>query len=82
LRRLFSQAGLKNVRVFAETLAFTDYEMANRVFTLEEIATHAAASGAVSSEQANQWLSDLQKADKRGSFFAAATGFCVSGEKP
>jgi ubiquinone/menaquinone biosynthesis C-methylase UbiE len=82
LRRLLLDAGLINGRVFPETMVFTDYEMANQVFTLEEIAMHAALSGAVSSEQVSQWLSDLLMADKRGSFFAAATGFCVSGEKP
>lgn len=81
LRRLFLEAGLVNVRVFAETLALTHFEMANQVFALQDIATSAAAARAISSEQASQWLTNLQAADKRGCFFAAATGFCVSGKK-
>jgi hypothetical protein len=78
---MFLGAGLTDVWVFAETLAFTDYEMANRVFTLEQIARHAAMAGAVSYEQSSGWLDSLHEAGQRGSFFAAATGFCVSGEK-
>jgi ubiquinone/menaquinone biosynthesis C-methylase UbiE len=81
LRRLFLEAGLNEIGVHADTLVFTDYAEANRVFQLQETAAQAEAAGVVSSEQANQWLNDLEKAEQQGSFFAAATGFCVSGQK-
>jgi ubiquinone/menaquinone biosynthesis C-methylase UbiE len=82
LRRLFLEAGLTDIGVFAETLMFTDYVQANRVFQLQETAVQAEAAGIVSSREANQWLNDLEQAQQRGSFFAAATGFCVCGRKP
>jgi ubiquinone/menaquinone biosynthesis C-methylase UbiE len=82
LRRLFLEAGLTDIGVFAETLMFTDYAQADLVFQLQETAAQAQAAGIVSSAQANQWLNDLQQAHQTRSFFAAATGFCVSGRKP
>jgi ubiquinone/menaquinone biosynthesis C-methylase UbiE len=82
LRRLFFEAGLTEVGVIAETLVFTDYTQANRVFQLQETSAQAQAAEAVSSAEAKKWLADLEQAHERGSFFAAATGFCVSGRKP
>jgi ubiquinone/menaquinone biosynthesis C-methylase UbiE len=82
LRRLFLEAGLSDIGMFPETLMFTDYAQANRVFQLQETAAQAQAGGIVSSTRADQWLNDLQQAHQTGSFFAAATGFCVSGRKP
>jgi SAM-dependent methyltransferase len=81
LRRLFVEAGLTEIEVFADTLMFTDYPMASRVFALQEIAAQAETAGVVSLTQANQWLADLEGAHDRGSFFAAVSGFCVSGRK-
>jgi hypothetical protein len=49
---------------------------------LQETAAAAEAAGAVSSGEANRWLADLEREDRRGSFFAAVTGFCVGGTKP
>jgi len=82
LRRLFTEANLIEVQVIAETLIFTDYIQANRVFQLHETAAQAQAAEVVSSAEAKQWLNDLEQAAERGNFFAAATGFCVSGRKP
>jgi ubiquinone/menaquinone biosynthesis C-methylase UbiE len=82
LRRLFFEAGLREIGVIAETLVFTDYTQADRVFQLQETAAQAQAAEAVSSAEANKWLNGLEQAHELGSFFAAATGFCVSGRKP
>jgi hypothetical protein len=63
-------------------LVFTDYPQANRVLQLQETAAQAQAAGVVSSTQANEWVDNLKQAQQQGSFFAAATGFCVNGRKP
>lgn len=81
LRRLFLEAGLTEIGVFAETLMFTDYTTANHVLQLQEAAARAEAAGVVSSTVAKQWVNDLEQAHQAGRFFAAVTGFCVSGRK-
>ena len=78
LRGLFLAAGLTEVGVFADTLMFTDYAQADPVFKLQETATHAQAAGVISPTEVNQWLNDLEQANKTGKFFAAITAFCVS----
>ena len=82
LRRLFCEAGLTEIAVFSDTLVFTDFSQADFVFELRETAAQARTAGAVSESEANQWLGDLEQAQRRGTFFAAVTGFCVSGRKP
>ena len=82
LRRLFCEAGLSHIAVIADTLVFTDYDQADVVFQLRQIAVQATAARVVSEPQANGWLDDLERAQQRGTFFAAVSGFCVSGSKP
>jgi ubiquinone/menaquinone biosynthesis C-methylase UbiE len=82
LRGLFLAAGLTEVRVFADTLMFTDYTQANQVFNLQETVIHAQAAGVVSPTDVNRWLNHLEEANQAGKFFAAVTGFFVSGRKP
>ena len=66
LRGLFLEAGLTEIGMFAQTLMFTNYTMANHVFSLQEIAAQGEAAGVVSSTQASQWLHDLERAHQRG----------------
>jgi SAM-dependent methyltransferase len=82
LRGLFLEAGLVDVALFPETLMFTTYVEANRVFKLQEIADHAQAAGVMSAQDAGKWIGALKQADDSGRFFAAVTGFCVQGRKP
>lgn len=82
LHRLFYEAGLGDVVLVAETLVFTDYPQADFVLRLGEAVTQAITAGVVSESEANEWLDDLERAQQRGTFFAAVTGFCVSGRKP
>jgi hypothetical protein len=81
LHRLFDEAGLTDIVVVADTLVFSDYGQADFVFQFRETAEQASALGVVSSSDAHEWLSELERAQKRGIFFAAVTGFCVSGRK-
>jgi hypothetical protein len=61
---------------------FTDYTQANQVFNLQETVIHAQAAGVVSPTDVNRWLNHLEEANQAGKFFAAVTGFFVSGRKP
>jgi ubiquinone/menaquinone biosynthesis C-methylase UbiE len=82
LRRMFVEVGLAQIDVLAETLVFTDYDQADQAFQLKETAIQAQIAGTVTPAQANRWLSAFETAQQRGTFFAAATGFCVRGCKP
>src|SRR5262249_15158211 len=45
LRRLFCEAGLRDVAVFSDTLVFTDYPQADFVFELRATTAQARAAG-------------------------------------
>jgi ubiquinone/menaquinone biosynthesis C-methylase UbiE len=82
LRGLFLQAGLAEVSVFAETLMFTDYRLADAVFQLQETARQAQAATVLSAAEVRGWLDDLEHAQHAGRFFATLTSFYASGRKP
>jgi ubiquinone/menaquinone biosynthesis C-methylase UbiE len=81
LPRLFCEAGLSDIAVMADNLVFSDYSQADFVFQLREAAVQASAVGIVPRPAAKEWLNHLEEAQERGAFFAAVTGFCVSGRK-
>jgi hypothetical protein len=70
------------VQVSAQTGFFTELAQADEVLRLSETATSASEVGLISSQMAEQWLGDLASADHQGLFFAAMTGFLVTGRKP
>jgi ubiquinone/menaquinone biosynthesis C-methylase UbiE len=82
LRGLFSSLALTEIDVTAETLMFVDYAQANRVLMFGATAKKAVAEGLVTAGEAERWLQDLERSQAEGRFFAALTGFCVSGRKP
>jgi ubiquinone/menaquinone biosynthesis C-methylase UbiE len=81
LRGLVSSLGLTEIDVAAETLELVDFPQANRVLMFEVTAKQAVAEGLATEAEAKRWLEDLAK-HAQGRFFAALTGFCVSGRKP
>jgi ubiquinone/menaquinone biosynthesis C-methylase UbiE len=81
LRGLFSSLALTEIDVAAGTLEFVDYPQANRVLMFEATAKQAVAAGLASEDEADRWLQDLETSHALGRFFAALTGFCVSGRK-
>lgn len=81
LRRLFLEAGLTGVRVFADTLILSDYTQASQIFKLQETAAHAQAAGIISAGEVTSWLNSLKQAHLAGKFFSALTFFCASGCK-
>ena len=82
LRGLCSSLALTEIVVAAATLEFVDYTQANRVLMFEATAKQAVAAGLVTEAEAERWLHGLEQSHAEGRFFAALTGFCVSGRKP
>jgi ubiquinone/menaquinone biosynthesis C-methylase UbiE len=82
LRGLFSSLALTDVDVAAATLEFVDFPQANRVLTFDAHAKQAVAARLVTEAEAEGWLAGLARSHAAGRFFAALTGFCVSGRKP
>jgi SAM-dependent methyltransferase len=82
LRALFLGVGLRDVQVVAVAAALTSFPLANRIFRLAAAAQTAAATGAVSEEQAARWLAQLEDADREDRFFCSLTGYVVAGLKP
>jgi ubiquinone/menaquinone biosynthesis C-methylase UbiE len=81
LRRLFVDAGLKDISTAADTLIVTDLAVADTVFKLNELVSQASATGVVSVAEAESWFYELRQSDERGEFFAALTMFCIRGVK-
>jgi ubiquinone/menaquinone biosynthesis C-methylase UbiE len=81
-RRLFHEARLTDIAVFADTILFTSYAEADRIFRLQDTAKRAQAAGVVSEAEGTAWLEELDRANQAGRFFAALTFFFVSGRKP
>jgi ubiquinone/menaquinone biosynthesis C-methylase UbiE len=82
LRGLFSSLALTAIEVTAGTLEFVDYVQANQVLMFEKTAKQAVANRSVTEMEGESWLQELENSHAEGRFFAALTGFCVSGRKP
>jgi SAM-dependent methyltransferase len=82
LPRLFRQAGLTDISVFADTAIFTDYAQGLGSVSFDEAARRAQAAGLISGTEASTWLGQLREAERAGHFFNALTAFVVSGRKP
>jgi ubiquinone/menaquinone biosynthesis C-methylase UbiE len=78
---MFKEAGLKDISVEPFAGAFTDYTMADQVLSLCFRADSAEHAGLISTEEKARWLSDLQKRQALGRFFASLTVFVVGATK-
>jgi ubiquinone/menaquinone biosynthesis C-methylase UbiE len=81
LLRLFREAGLEDLSVAPFTVIDTDYDVFNRQYDLPRVVARAQEAGALTAEEAESWLRDVESRAKRGSFFASMTCFGVSGRK-
>jgi ubiquinone/menaquinone biosynthesis C-methylase UbiE len=82
LPSLFEAAGFQDLVLACHTLVFTDYTLANHTLNIEAAAHGAAKQGVINEDQGAAWLRRLQHLSEHGKFFAAITGFAVSGRKP
>ena len=81
LPRLFTQAGLLDVRVEPVTVIDTDFGAFDAQYDLTRIVRRAEAAGAVTREEGTEWLAHLDAVVSAGSFFTSMTNFIVSGRK-
>ncbi len=79
---LFREAGLAEVAVEPVTVLLTELAQGNAILAIEDTVARAQAAGAVTETEGAAWLDVLRTADRTGRFFAAITGFLVSGRKP
>lgn len=78
---LFSDAGLAEVNLSANTLLLTDYTMAERMLGVRSAAIQAQNAGVVAPSEGAEWLNSLDQASRQGRFFCALTGFAATGRK-
>jgi len=81
LKRYFLEAGLSEVTVYPSVCLLTDFELADRVYTLRQTAQRAAGAGKIATDAVERWLSDLQAQSRSGVFHCALTAFTVTGKK-
>jgi ubiquinone/menaquinone biosynthesis C-methylase UbiE len=74
---LFAELGLREVTIETGTLLLREFAQADLAWRIRE-----KVNGVLSVGQAARWLSCLEEAGQTGRFFAAVTGFLVTGKKP
>lgn len=78
----FRAAGLADVKVAADTLLFTDYDLADLTVALSTRVRQAQDAEVITEHEAAEWMESLNEAAAAGRFFAAMTCFTVGGRKP
>jgi ubiquinone/menaquinone biosynthesis C-methylase UbiE len=78
----FRAAGLADVAVAADTLLFTDYDLADLTVALGTRVRQAQDAEVITEHEAAEWLESLNEAAEAGHFFAAMTCFTIGGRKP
>jgi len=79
---LFKSLGLTDVFVSADVFVVTDFSLANKLWRLRDTAGQAVKIGAISEQEASDWIAQLEEADSKGLFFGCVTGFAAVGQKP
>lgn len=79
---LVREAGLANVEIDPVTIVFTDFETANEVFYLADRLEMIQEAGVLSTDEADQWLDGVRRADRDDLFFSSMTGCTVAGTVP
>jgi ubiquinone/menaquinone biosynthesis C-methylase UbiE len=81
LPRLFKEAGLTDVTTRADTVILTNYTFAEKALGLQTVALRAQGAGAITLDEALEWLGYLRRASQAGRFFCSVTGFSACGSK-
>ena len=79
---MFRELGLTDVGVVPVTFVSTDFGKTEQSFGLSVMAQRAADAGAISAEDGELWLKDLEQRGRKGGFFRAVTVLRVQGHKP
>jgi hypothetical protein len=75
-------AGLTVEELDGRPVIYTDFISGIRAFGLGQTMASAVASGWITDGERDQWVQELQRADRQGRFFASVTGFRSFGRKP
>jgi SAM-dependent methyltransferase len=81
LYRRFKQLGLEDVQAEPRIRAMTEFWLMETAFDLRATARKAADAGVVTATEATDWIASLEAAAADDTFFAAVSGFLVSGKK-
>jgi ubiquinone/menaquinone biosynthesis C-methylase UbiE len=79
---LFREFGLHNIVIAPATFTSTDFSWTEQTLGLRTMVERAQKAGAVSMDEGEAWLSDLETRSRQGRFFASFTAFRVQGDKP
>lgn len=82
LAGLFKSLGLADVFVSADVFVINNFSLANRLWRLRDTAQRASEVGAISEQEASEWINQLEEADRNGLFLGVVTGFAAVGQKP
>lgn len=82
LAGLFKSLGLVDVFVSADVFVVTNLSLANKLWRLGETAERTSKKGTISEQEASDWISELEEADRNGLFLGTVTGFAAVGRKP
>ena len=78
---MFKALALENVEVRPFTGVLTDYALASHILNLDSDANLAEGTGLIKAKEKTRWISDLQKKQALGRFFASVTVFLVAATK-
>ena len=81
LFRRFKQLGLQEVQAEPRIRAMTEFWLMESAFDLRASAQKAATAGIVTEREASDWIASLEASADERMFFAAVSGFLVSGRK-
>ena len=81
LYRRFKKLGLEEVQAEPRIRAMTEFDLMESAFDLHASARKAAEAGVVTATEAAAWIAALEVAAADDTFFAAVSGFLVSGRK-
>jgi len=82
LQRLFTEAGLSDVRVYPGVFTSTDYALVAQIIRLQPMLELALADGTLTSDEVQGWLAELEERNRSGTFFYSHTGIVIHGIKP
>ena len=75
------ERGLTDVQIVPETLVLRDLATAEPYWTFRSTARRCADAGAITHDEAERWIRDIEALDQAGLFFNSLTAFIVCGRK-
>jgi ubiquinone/menaquinone biosynthesis C-methylase UbiE len=82
LKHYFLEAGLQNVVIEPSVSVVTDFEVADRVYSLRQTVERAVEAGCLIPAVAAEWVSGLQALSQSDGFLCTLTAYTVVGMKP